>query len=75
MCITVLVGRRSHSCVVSTFNESNLYCVYIVLSSQIYSSVTMNGSFNVVQYVVRLRGLPWNTSQSEIFTFLQGKFD
>ena len=36
----------------------------------------MNGSFgdsgNEKTYIVRLRGLPWNTSPSEVQSFLQG---
>ena len=37
--------------------------------------MTMNGSYNPPHYIVRLRGLPWNTIQSEVHNFLQGKFE
>ncbi|CAF1521733.1 unnamed protein product [Rotaria magnacalcarata] len=32
----------------------------------------MNGSYDISKFVVRLRGLPWNTSQSEVIKFLGG---
>ncbi|CAM4870560.1 unnamed protein product [Rotaria socialis] len=32
----------------------------------------MNGSYDTSKFVVRLRGLPWNTSQSEVIKFLGG---
>ena len=32
----------------------------------------MNGSYTSNNFIVRLRGLPWNTEQSEIYSFLQG---
>ncbi|CAF3880240.1 unnamed protein product [Rotaria magnacalcarata] len=32
----------------------------------------MNGSYGNTSFVVRLRGLPWNTTQTEVQNFLQG---
>jgi hypothetical protein len=51
------------------FNDNETFAIVLY----IYSSVTMNGSDNMNNFIVRLRGLPWNTNQSEVQSFLQGK--
>jgi hypothetical protein len=33
----------------------------------------MNGLYNGNNFIVRLRGLPWNSNQSDVQNFLQGR--
>lgn len=47
--------------------------IKIHLVCKIYSSVTMNGLYNGNNYIVRLRGLPWTSTQNDVQNFLQGE--
>jgi hypothetical protein len=66
VCIDVLELRKDFA---GLFNDNETFAIVLY----IYSSVTMNGSDNMNNFIVRLRGLPWNTNQSEVQSFLQGK--
>jgi hypothetical protein len=35
----------------------------------------MNGLYNGNNFIVRLRGLPWNSNASDVQNFLQGKIE
>jgi hypothetical protein len=35
----------------------------------------MNGLYNGNNFIVRLRGLPWNSTQNDVQNFLQGRIE